>query len=735
MTRSKPVVRLLSVFFLAFVITTAALPRPLVAQQSAASKSTASATDYSAQLAAIEKTIDDRRKELGIPGISLAIVKDDQIIYLKGLGYKNFEQKIPVTPVTRFAIGSASKAFTALLAAMSADAGKLSFDDSPKKFLPYFTLKDPDAAAKITIRDLLAHRSGLNRTDLAMATGMLNREELIKVAGMAKPTAKLGEKWQYQNIMYTAAGEAVAKAEHSTWDKLIATRIFKPLGMTNSDTAVAAMQKSRDYSLGYDYNPSTKVTRNLPQREIAAAAPAGAINSSAQDMAQWLRLMLNNGSINGRRLVSEKNFDELVHKQINVGGPVDYGLGWFLRQWKGHKVVEHGGNIDGFNSQVAFMPDQKLGFVLLTNVSGSPLGAVAMNTIWTNLVGDPKAAEMKSTAEGTAAPPGDPKAEVGKYLLAAAGINFEVAMKEGKLTLSVPGQPTYPLENIGGRRYKLGEPAPAGFFATFRPAKDKPSQTELFIEQLQGNVVAEKIEAKETPGATAQSEPNRESDPIAIDDLLAKMIAAYGGEENLRKHKSSLSTIEVDLENQGVLAKGTISARAPNLTASEMTLTALGKKVGTVITYFDGSAGGEVISFAPAETYSGKRLEDVKASSDFYSLLNWKTTYPSIKFKKMGKVGDEDVYIIERKTEKGTPITDYISTKSFLVLQRDSLIPLETVGIELPQTETFSDYRNVEGVRIAFKTVSNNLANGDIVLRVVDVKFDVEIPDTVFRKP
>jgi CubicO group peptidase (beta-lactamase class C family) len=619
---------------------------------------------------------------------------------------------------------------------MSADAGKLSFDDSPKKFLPYFTLKDPDAAAKITIRDLLAHRSGLNRTDLAMATGMLNREELIKVAGMAKPTAKLGEKWQYQNIMYAAAGEAVAKAEHSTWDKLIASRIFKPLGMTNSDTAVAAMQKSRDYSLGYDYNPSTKVTRNLPQREIAAAAPAGAINSSARDMAQWLRLMLNNGSINGRRLVSEKNFDELVRKQINVGGPVDYGLGWFLRQWKGHKVVEHGGNIDGFNSQVAFMPDQKLGFVLLTNVSGSPLGAVAMNTIWTNLVGDPKAAEVKppalpksAPAEGVAVPAGDANGEVGKYLLAAANINFEVAMKDGKLTLSVPGQPTYPLENIGGRRYKVGEPAPAGFFATFRPAKDKPSQTELFIEQPHGNIVLEKIEAKEASAATAQS------DPISIDDLLAKMIAAYGGEENLRKHKSSLSTIEVDLENQGVLAKGTISARAPNLTASEMTLTALGKKVGTVVTYFDGSAGGEVISFAPAETYSGKRLEDIKASADFYSLLNWKKTYPSITFKKMGKVGDEDVYIIERKTEKGTPVTDYVSTKSFLVLQRDSLIPLETVGIELPQTETFSDYRNVEGVMIPFKAVSNNVANGDIVLRVVDVKFDVELPDTVFRKP
>ena len=734
MVSTKPLVRLLSVFFLAFVIATAALPLPLAAQQSAATKPAPGvATDYSAQLAAIEKVIDDKRKELGIPGIALAIVKDDQIIYLKGLGYKNFEQKVPVTPDTRFAIGSASKAFTGMLAVMSADAGKLSLDDSPKKFLPYFTLKDPDAAAKITIRDLLAHRSGLNRTDLAMATGALNREELIKVAGMAKPTAKLGEKFQYQNIMYAAAGEAVAKAENSTWDKLIADRIFKPLGMKNSDTAVAAMQKSRDYSFGYDYNPSTKVTRLLPQRELAAVAPAGAINSSARDMAQWLRLMLANGSINGRRLVSEKNFAELVSKQIGIAGPVDYGLGWFLRKWNGHKVVEHGGNIDGFNSQVALMPDQKLGFVLLTNVTASPLGNIAMSTIWKNLVGDPKTAESKPAAEpkveGTGVGASDPKAEVGKYRLAAAGIDFEVALKDDKLTLTVPGQPTYALENVSGRRYKLADPAPGGYFATFRTAKDNPAKTELFLEQPQGNVVLEKIVAGDASSATAAV------DSITIDELLTKMIAAYGGEENLRKHKSSVSTVEIDLESQGVLAKGTISARAPNLVASQIAFTALDKKLGSLVTYFDGSAGGEIISFAPAETYTGKRLVDVQAGSDFYDVLNWKKNYQSITFKKMGKVGDEDVYIIERKNEKGTPITDYVSTKSFLVLRRDSLIANETAGFELPQTETFSDYRNVDGVMVPFKMVSNNIANGDVVLRIVDVKFDVEIPDSVFRKP
>lgn len=689
---------------------------------------TATATDYTSALAAIEKTLEEKRKELGIPGMSLAIVKDDKVIYLKGLGVKDFERNIPVTPDTRFAIGSSTKAFTAMLAVMSADDGKLSLDDSPKKFLPYFTLRDQEAAAKITMRDLLSHRSGLNRTDFAMVTGVLNREELIKVAGMAKPTAKLGEKWQYQNVMYAAAGEAVAKAQNSTWDDLIAKKIFKPLGMTNSDTRIEDMQKSRDYSFGYDYNKTTKVTRRLPQRAIPAAAPAGAINSSARDMAQWVRLMLGNGVFNGTRLVSEKGIDELTRKQINIAGSIDYGLGWFLRQWNGHKVVEHGGNIDGFNAQVAFMPDQKLGFVLLTNVTASSIGATAMTTIWKELVGVPTTTEATATA-----PASDPKKEVGKYLL-QPGVSFDVSWKDEKLVITVPGQPPYPLENVAGRRYKLAEPAPAGFFATFRPVKDKDSETELFLEQPQGNVVLQKVTgdgAKPTVDATVKTDTAL----ISVDELLTKVTVAYGGEENLRKHKSSVMMIDVDFESQGVQGKGSISARAPNMTATDMTFTALGKKIGSIVSYFDGNAGGDVMSFAPEETYSGKRLEDIKAGSDFYDVLNWKANYKTLTVKRMGKVGDEDVYILEKRSEKGTPVLDYISTKSFLVLRRDSVVVSDTAGFELPQTQLFSDYRNVEGVMVPFKTVANSLTQGDVVLRVTDVKWNVDIPDSVFKKP
>ncbi|HEX5601707.1 MAG TPA: hypothetical protein VFX63_04115, partial [Pyrinomonadaceae bacterium] len=254
------------------------------------------------------------------------------------------------------------------------------------------------------------------------------------------------------------------------------------------------------------------------------------------------------------------------------------------------------------------------------------------------------------------------------------------------------------------------------------------------LEQPQGNAVLQKVTgdgAKPTVDAAATAT----SSLIGVDELLTKIIAAYGGEENLRKHKSSVMMVDADFENQGVQGKGSISARAPNMTATDMTFTALGKKIGSIVSYFDGNAGGDVLSFAPEETYSGKRLEDIKAGSDFYDALNWKANYKTLTVKRMGKVGDEEVYILEKRSEKGTPVLDYISTKSFLVLRRDSVIVSDTAGFELPQTQLFSDYRNVEGVMVPFKTVANSLTQGDVVTRITDVKWNVDIPDSAFKKP
>ena len=189
------------------------------------------------------------------------------------------------------------------------------------------------------------------------------------------------------------------------------------------------------------------------------------------------------------------------------------------------------------------------------------------------------------------------------------------------------------------------------------------------------------------------------------------------------------------MENQGVLAEGEISARVPNMTASSMRLKALGKQIGTIDSYFDGQNGGEIVSFAPEETYSGKRLDDIRMGSDFYDVLNWKKNYKTITVKRITKVGDEEAFVVEKRGERGTPVTDYVSTKTFLLLKRDSVVASETSGIELPVTQTFSDYHQVDGVMVPYTMVSNNIANGDIVIRVKDIKWNVVFPDSLFKKP
>ena len=798
---------------------------PRASAQGAAAKpqgpAAAAPADLDAKLAAIEKAVEERRQALGIPGVSLVIVKDDRVVYMKGLGYRDFEGKVPVTPDTRFAIGSSSKAFTAMLVAMAADAGKLSLEDSPKKFLPYFRLQDPEADAKITLRDLLSHSSGLNRTDLPWVSGVLNREETIRVAAQAKPTAKLREKFQYQNVMYAAAGEIVGRVEDSTWERLIAERIFRPLGMQGSDTSVPEMLKARDRSHGYVYEEATKETRRVPMRDLPAIAPAGAINSSARDMAQWLRLMLGGGVFEGRRLVSEKGFAELVKPQMKIAGTVSYGLGWFLREWKGHKVAEHGGNIDGFNAQVALMPDQRLGFVMLTNVSASPLPASTMNVVWSNLVGDPNAPAPTPAAVAASDPAVKIENEVGEYLLEAAKMKFTVAVKEGRLSVATPGQPTHALEPVGGRRYKLA--GLEGFHMTFRPAQDNPQETEIYLEQPQGNYTLKKVKAADaaTAGASGASaeyagplkevvgsyEPAKQGGPdvevaardgkvflvvpgqtpyplverskdvlgsanlpesfsiavrrdeagrvagitlkqpgnesvfnraaefkaaMTVDELMRKAVEALGGEAAIRRHRTLRLVADAELLHQGVSGEAVIYARAPNSYAQEVQLTALGKKLGSFREYFDGTEAADEGSFIPYNPKTGKELDEVRIGSDFYAPLNWKTLFRKAEIKKMAKVDGEDAYVVVFTPERGSPVTQYISAKTFLVLRQDSLATSDTIS--MPVTETFSDYRSVDGVMFAFRRVSNSQAMGDTVLKIREVEFDVPVADEVFKR-
>ncbi len=780
------------------------LTAPTLAQigNSPASSTAAPASIYAAALAAIETKTDARRKELGIPGMSLAIVKDDQVIYSQGLGYKDFENKVPVTADTQFAIGSATKAFTALTVLMTADEGKVSLDASPKTVLPYFKMADPETDKNMTIRDLLTHSSGLNRTDIAMITGKLSRAELIRVAGEAKPVGKLREKFGYQNLMYAAAGEVVATAQKQPWEQFVPDRIFKPLGMTNSNMSVREMAKAKDRSLGYNYNFDTKETKNLPYRDIDQVGPAGSINSSANDMARWVRFILNGGAVDGKRLVSEKNFAEWLKPQmkVNPAGTVNYGLGWFIQKWNGLTVVQHGGNIDGFNSLVAMIPEKKLGFVMLTNVSGSSLGNELMPIVWENILGKPDAVK----ADPNAAVPAE--REVGTYKFAEAGFDLEVKWADGKLTAHVPNQPVYTLENVGGRKYKLTG-APDGFFITFK-------EKELYLEQPQGNFTLPKsggtsggprsapeakeligkwvpqgggrsLEIKETDGnvtlniegqqpytLTAREKdalnlsplpdtfwiklkrgddgkvtgftsmqpqgnvefvkPDTAAIAMTVDELYGKVLAAAGGGANWRKLNSRLTTAAIDLEQQGVKATATVWAKAPNKTATETKLIAIGKEIATGWEFFDGTSGEEAYSFAPADKYTGKRLEDTRLAADFHSMLDWRSKYKSITISRIAKVGDEEAYAVEFEPQKGTKFTEYYSTKTFLLVKREGVIPSSTSSVSTPYSIRYEDYRDIDGVKLPFKQINSTPGNGDTVTVLTSVKHNVAIDDKLF---
>ncbi len=677
------------------------------------------AQDFAARLEKAQKDLDAKRADLHVPGAALVIVKDDKIIAIRGMGLRDVERKLPVTPRTMFAIGSSTKAFTAMTALMSVDDGRLSLLDPPRKYLPYFKLKDPDADTKITVSDLLCHRSGLERTDLAWYTGKLTSRETIEVAGEARPSAKLGEKFQYQNVMFLAAGEVVASAQDRPWGDVVRDRIFKPLGMKDTTLSVRAMQGRKDCSRGYGYNSNTKVTRLLPTRDLTVIAPAGAINSNADDMAQWLRLMLAGGAFEGKRLVSEASFAQLLTRHMDVSGAVGYSYGWFLRDWHGHKVVEHGGNIDGFSAEVALMPDQKLGFVLLTNLNDTPLQSLSLDIVWDDLLGTP-AAVPADIASVPALPPSDPAREVGVYALLPK-MDLNVTLSNGKLMAQPTGQANLPLKNVGGRRYTVELPGVTGIFLNFRPAKDDPNATELLFEQGGASIVAK----PKAPAAAFVS-------PITVDDLMAHAIAAVGGETALRAHKSMQMQITLDMPGQGIVGEGVIYNQAPFQTAQRVTLKAAGRKIATMREYFDGAQGGSENSFGVPTQLAGGEIDDARTSADFYRELHWKTEYKTVVIKAMGKVGDEDVYVVEKTPLKGYPVIDRYSARTFLLVQRETQKMNTDIGIALTTVATNSDFRPVGGLMLPFKTVETASGSETITL-VKAVTFDAPIPDSVFR--
>ncbi|MCZ6834812.1 MAG: serine hydrolase, partial [Planctomycetota bacterium] len=387
--------------------------------------------------------LDERRVELHIPGMAIAVMLDGEMVLAHGFGLADVESGRAVTPETIFAIGSSTKAFTSTLVGMMIDDGKMQWDDPMTSFVPLFDLQvdsdDPDAV--VTVRDALSHRSGFARMGVLWAAGTSSADMIFKTASKAEPVAPFRKKFYYNNVMYLAAGTAAARTGDTDWDTMVRERLLEPLGMNDSNTSVTEAMSDPRLSLGYIWNETRENFKRLPMRHLDAIGPAGSINSNVLDMAHWVQFQLDRGVYQGNRLISEERHQDTWTTQIDLAPSIGYGLGWFLQEWEGQPVVEHGGNIDGFGAQVALLPESNLGYVLLTNVTATPLQQGSMKIVWETMLGDlPDETQLVEA--------GDYQEFLGEYVANFASFKddrFNVLVQNDKLAVDVPGQMIYEL--------------------------------------------------------------------------------------------------------------------------------------------------------------------------------------------------------------------------------------------------------------------------------------------------
>jgi CubicO group peptidase (beta-lactamase class C family) len=339
-----------------------------------------------------DTVVEQIRQEWKVPGIAVAIVKEGKIVYANGYGYRDVKRQLKVTPDTLFAIGSCSKAFTAAVLGMLVDEKKLQWDETVRTHLPEFRLYDDYATSRLRARDLLSHQSGLPRHDLVWYGSPLKRAELFERLRFLEPSAPLNAKFQYNNLMFMTAGVLLERLAGQTWEDFVRTRIFTPLGMKNSNFSVSAMQQAADFSLPYGEDKGE--VKAIPFRNIDEIGPAGSINSSVNEMTNWLFLQMNNGKAGDKQIISERSLLETQTPQIVSGGDlkydesfyVSYAMGWGVYVYRGHHIIRHGGGIDGFTSNVTVLPKDKLGIVVLTN-SSSPASGLIANVAIDRLLG------------------------------------------------------------------------------------------------------------------------------------------------------------------------------------------------------------------------------------------------------------------------------------------------------------------------------------------------------------
>ncbi len=338
-------------------------------------------------LAGLDDYIKEKMQELQVPAVAVAVVKDDKVVFAKGFGTRTVGKNEPVDENTLFAIASNSKYFTANALAILVDEGKISWDDLLVSRLPGFQVASDLVTSHATIRDALSHRTAIATTTSAWHGWSLtrSRKDVLSVMQYMEPLQDFRTGFNYNNEMFLAAGEVIPAVTGLSWDDFIKTRIFKPLGMKNSNTSITEFGNNANVATPHAMHNGKVVA--IPYRNVSNIGPAGSINSNVVEVAQWLRLQLNGGKRGDKVIVPAKTLADTRVMQNPIEDPdsinmyraaglsehfLGYGLGIFMGDSAGYRIYHHSGGLDGMISNTVFVPELNLGIVALTNLSVSP---------------------------------------------------------------------------------------------------------------------------------------------------------------------------------------------------------------------------------------------------------------------------------------------------------------------------------------------------------------------------
>src|ERR1700716_877823 len=340
-------------------------------------------------------------KDWNTPGIGVGIVVNDKLVFAKGYGYRDYEKKLPFTPATLSQIASNSKLFTAVAAGMLVEEGKLTWDKPVRDSVPAVQFYNDQHNNNVTLRDMLSHRRGVTRHDLIWFKSPFTRKELFEKLKYLEPREPMRETFLYNNLMYSAAGHIIELKSGKSWEQFVRERIFAPLDMSTTTFTISDMTQHPDHGVPFREKRDSFELYKIPYYEdTEGVAPAGAIISNIDELSHWLIALMNDGKYNGKQVLPAKVLKETMQPAIGLPNSLGealgywellnpaYGMGRQTASYRGRLLTFHGGDLPGFHSQVAFLPNEKIGvIVLVISDHSAPLYNIVSYNVFERMLG------------------------------------------------------------------------------------------------------------------------------------------------------------------------------------------------------------------------------------------------------------------------------------------------------------------------------------------------------------